>query len=78
VGLAVHAFREARETEIESQRLDFQSLRAAGLAGLAISMDELRSAFRSELRACRLAVCFSRSAFKLSWYPLGELPSVRV
>src|ERR1700736_235233 len=41
IGVGVHAFREALEEGDEAAGLSFGSLRAAAVAGLGISMDEL-------------------------------------
>jgi putative Mn2+ efflux pump MntP len=54
VGIGIHAFLEAREGGGDAERLSFQSLRSALLAGVAISMDELAVGF--PLGAVRLPI----------------------
>ncbi len=45
IGLGLHAFREAAEEGAEASQLSFDSLRAAIVAGIAISTDELAIGF---------------------------------
>jgi putative Mn2+ efflux pump MntP len=45
VGVGIHAFREALKEDDEAAGLSFGSLRAATLAGIGISMDELAVGF---------------------------------
>ena len=54
IGIGVRAFREAMESECESERFSFVSLRAAAVAGVGISMDELAVGF--PLGAARLPI----------------------